>query len=127
MRDTPFSRFLRNSGRELPFGAVSPTPVMTMRVCFMRVLRKEQICLAIGNRKAIQVWDMKILVAGGAGYIGSHCVRQLIAAGHEPVVLDNFAYGHRAALPPAPPPPATTLAPLPAPRRPLPARRHPPP
>ena len=43
---------------------------------------------------------MKVLVAGGAGYIGSHCVRQLLAAGHEPVVLDNFAYGHRAAVPP---------------------------
>jgi len=42
---------------------------------------------------------MKVLVAGGAGYIGSHCVRQLIAAGHEPVILDNFAYGHRSAVP----------------------------
>lgn len=42
---------------------------------------------------------MKVLVAGGAGYIGSHCVRQLIAAGHEPVVLDNLVYGHRAAVP----------------------------
>jgi UDP-glucose 4-epimerase len=42
---------------------------------------------------------MKVLVAGGAGYIGSHCVRQLLAAGHEPVVLDNFVYGHRAAIP----------------------------
>ncbi len=42
---------------------------------------------------------MKVLVAGGAGYIGSHCVRQLLAAGHEPVVLDNFSYGHRAAVP----------------------------
>ncbi|MDI1318801.1 MAG: UDP-glucose 4-epimerase GalE [bacterium] len=42
---------------------------------------------------------MKILVCGGAGYIGSHCVRQLIAAGHEPVILDNLAYGHRASLP----------------------------
>ncbi len=42
---------------------------------------------------------MKVLVCGGAGYIGSHCVRQLIAAGHEPVVLDNFAYGHRGAVP----------------------------
>jgi UDP-glucose 4-epimerase len=42
---------------------------------------------------------MKVLVAGGAGYIGSHCVRQLIAAGHEPVVLDNLAYGHRSAVP----------------------------
>ena len=41
---------------------------------------------------------MKILVVGGAGYIGSHCVRQLLAAGHRPVVLDNFVYGHRGAL-----------------------------
>jgi UDP-glucose 4-epimerase len=43
---------------------------------------------------------MKVLVAGGAGYIGSHCVRQLQAAGHEPVVLDNLVYGHRAAVAP---------------------------
>lgn len=41
---------------------------------------------------------MKVLVAGGAGYIGSHCVQQLVAAGHEPVVLDNLVYGHRAAV-----------------------------
>jgi len=53
----------------------------------------------MGIRKAIQVWDMKVLVAGGAGYIGSHCVRQLLAAGHEPIILDNFVYGHRAAVP----------------------------
>jgi len=38
---------------------------------------------------------MKVLVVGGAGYIGSHCVRQLVAAGHSPVVLDNLVYGHR--------------------------------
>jgi len=44
---------------------------------------------------------MKVLVAGGAGYIGSHCVRQLLAAGHEPVVVDNLVYGHRAAVAPA--------------------------
>ena len=43
---------------------------------------------------------MNVLVVGGAGYIGSHCVRQLSAAGHRPVVLDNFAYGHRAAVAP---------------------------
>ena len=43
---------------------------------------------------------MNVLVVGGAGYIGSHCVRQLAAAGHRPVVLDNFVYGHRAALAP---------------------------
>ncbi|MEO6873705.1 MAG: UDP-glucose 4-epimerase GalE, partial [Opitutaceae bacterium] len=43
---------------------------------------------------------MNVLVVGGAGYIGSHCVRQLIAAGHRPVVLDNLVYGHRAAVAP---------------------------
>jgi len=42
---------------------------------------------------------MKVLVAGGAGYIGSHCVRQLIAAGHDPVVVDSLVYGHRDAVP----------------------------
>ena len=41
---------------------------------------------------------MNVLVVGGAGYIGSHCVRQLIAAGHEPVVLDNLVFGHRKAV-----------------------------
>jgi len=41
---------------------------------------------------------MNVLVVGGAGYIGSHCVRQLCAAGHRPVVVDNLVYGHRAAV-----------------------------
>lgn len=41
---------------------------------------------------------MKVLVIGGAGYIGSHCVRQLTLAGHEPVVLDNLCIGNRAAV-----------------------------
>ncbi|KAF0093759.1 MAG: UDP-glucose 4-epimerase [Puniceicoccaceae bacterium 5H] len=41
---------------------------------------------------------MNVLVIGGAGYIGSHCVRQLQAAGHRPVVLDNLVYGHRQAV-----------------------------
>lgn len=42
---------------------------------------------------------MKILVVGGAGYIGSHCVRQLQASGHEPIILDNFSFGHRDTIP----------------------------
>jgi UDP-glucose 4-epimerase len=41
---------------------------------------------------------MRVLVVGGAGYIGSHCVRQLQQAGHAPVVVDNLVYGHRAAV-----------------------------
>ena len=43
---------------------------------------------------------MNVLVAGGAGYIGSHCVRQLIAAGNRPIIVDNLVYGHRAAVAP---------------------------
>jgi UDP-glucose 4-epimerase len=35
-----------------------------------------------------------VLVTGGAGYIGSHAVRALSRAGHDPVVLDNLVYGH---------------------------------
>ncbi len=42
---------------------------------------------------------MKILVCGGAGYIGSHVVRVLVERGHEVVVLDNFSTGHRRAIP----------------------------
>lgn len=42
---------------------------------------------------------MNILVVGGAGYIGSHCVRQLITHGHNPIILDNLVFGHRAAVP----------------------------
>ena len=34
---------------------------------------------------------MKVLVAGGAGYIGSHTVVELVKAGHEPVIVDNFS------------------------------------
>ena len=41
---------------------------------------------------------MKVLVVGGAGYIGSHCVRQLQQAGYHPVVLDNLVFGHREAV-----------------------------
>ena len=41
---------------------------------------------------------MKILVTGGAGYIGSHTAIELAAAGHDVVVLDNLSNGTRAAV-----------------------------
>lgn len=43
---------------------------------------------------------MKVLVTGGAGYIGSVAVDALLAAGHEVAVLDNLYQGHRAAVNP---------------------------
>ena len=45
---------------------------------------------------------MRVLVTGGAGYIGSETVRLLTARGHEPVVLDTLERGHRAAVDTAP-------------------------
>ena len=43
---------------------------------------------------------MKILVTGGAGYIGSICVEQLLNAGHTVSVFDNLTEGHRKAVDP---------------------------
>jgi UDP-glucose 4-epimerase len=42
---------------------------------------------------------MNILVTGGAGYIGSHAVRKLLAAKHNVTIIDNLSYGHRESLP----------------------------
>lgn len=38
---------------------------------------------------------MNVLVAGGAGYIGSHTVKRLKEAGHNPIIYDNVGRGHR--------------------------------
>jgi UDP-glucose 4-epimerase len=42
---------------------------------------------------------VRVLVTGGAGYIGSVVASQLLEAGHETVVLDDFSKGHREAVP----------------------------
>ena len=41
---------------------------------------------------------MAVLVTGGAGYIGSHCVRQLERDGQEVIVIDNLSKGHKNAV-----------------------------
>ena len=41
---------------------------------------------------------MKILVTGGAGYIGSHACKALAAGGFEPVTYDNLSRGNRWAV-----------------------------
>ena len=41
---------------------------------------------------------MKVFVTGGAGYIGSICVEQLLNIGHDVVVFDNLSEGHRQAV-----------------------------
>ena len=43
---------------------------------------------------------MKILVLGGAGYIGSHTVYELIDAGHKVVIVDNLVTGFKEAVHP---------------------------
>jgi len=40
----------------------------------------------------------RILVTGGAGYIGSHCCKALAKAGFEPIVFDDLSTGHRSAV-----------------------------
>jgi len=42
---------------------------------------------------------MKVLVVGGAGYIGSHMVRELLEKGYDPLVFDNLSTGHADAVP----------------------------
>lgn len=41
---------------------------------------------------------MRVLVVGGAGYIGSHMVKMLLDSGHDVITLDNLSSGHRDAV-----------------------------
>jgi len=43
---------------------------------------------------------MRVLVTGGAGFVGSVCVERLLAEGHRVAVIDNLSTGHRNAVPP---------------------------
>ena len=50
---------------------------------------------AIGHRPSA----MRVLVVGGAGYIGSHAARGLLRAGHDVLAFDNLSQGHIWAAP----------------------------
>lgn len=41
----------------------------------------------------------KMLVVGGAGYVGSHCLKHLLSSGYQPIVLDSLIHGHKEAVP----------------------------
>jgi len=41
---------------------------------------------------------MRVLVTGGAGYVGSHAAKQLVKSGHQVVIVDNLAEGHQPAI-----------------------------
>ena len=43
---------------------------------------------------------MRILITGGAGYVGSVSAEAFLQAGHDVVVLDDLSTGHRGAVPP---------------------------
>ena len=42
---------------------------------------------------------MKLLVTGGAGYVGSVCAAVLVEQGHDVTIIDNFSTGNREAVP----------------------------
>src|ERR1035437_1922610 len=97
MPATPLSRFWRNSARELPLGAVKPTPVMTMREGFIRWERKS---LANPAPKAIQA-SLHERARRRRRRLHRQPLRPPAHRRRAPsVVLDNLVYGHRAAVAP---------------------------
>jgi UDP-glucose-4-epimerase GalE len=73
-------------------------PYATVRAIRKRYCHREDSRRS-GCTRALENPTMKhVLVAGGAGYIGSHTAKALALAGFGPVVLDNLSYGHRWAV-----------------------------
>lgn len=72
------------------------TPVRLVAPCFNRL---KVIETAVERTN----FFVKILVTGGAGYIGGTVAELLLARGHEPVIFDNLSHGRRELLPPGVP------------------------
>ena len=108
MRDEKSARASGNGGREggewrerssagfaqAKRGATRPIPTFSRS----QALREEPgFALNPGARYRVShpISTMKFFVTGGAGYIGSICVEQLLDAGHQVTVFDNLTEGHR--------------------------------
>src|SRR3954451_19918137 len=67
--------------------------------------RRKIRTMAGGGSRAGRRWprgggaSMRVLITGGAGYIGSHTAKAFAEAGHEGWAYDNLSAGHRAAAP----------------------------
>jgi UDP-glucose 4-epimerase len=70
---------------------------LTLRILYIILVREEVKKQRAKSRKAERN-KMKVLVTGGAGYIGSHTVRALSERGYDVVVLDTLELGNRAAV-----------------------------
>ena len=51
------------------------------------------ISLLFDNTNKQNIYQMNVLIFGGAGYIGAHTVLEILDAGHQVVVFDNFSTG----------------------------------
>ncbi len=69
----------------------------TTRTVFVRLLRNTGPHVRIGP-KAL---EMRILVTGGAGFVGSNLCKRLVSDGHDVIALDNLCTGNRANVVPA--------------------------
>ena len=86
-RPSPRSHPCRRSRR-----ACRPVPIQPPR----RTSRRNGAASCAGSPGGP---EMRVLVTGGAGYVGSVSVEALVAAGHDVLVLDDLSKGHRDALP----------------------------
>lgn len=67
-------------------------------------MAREHVCTTAGRRVEVEITfekenHMRILLTGGAGYVGSACLRWLLAHGHEPFAYDDLSEGNRASVP----------------------------
>ena len=75
---------------------------MRRRLAWDRTGKAPAAAVGVGGRRSERVAageGVRVLITGGAGYIGTHTALELVAAGHDPVLLDNFSNASRDVLP----------------------------